>query len=165
LLIVAVLAVAIICGLWWSYFTRAKPLLDEALASRRAVEQSEMARDVFSLFHFPMLLGVIAFAVAVEEALAHPSDPLPLGGRVALAVGLFLFVGGTAVAIWRATRHFLFFRVILIAGTALTVVALSGVPLLITLLIALAGIVITIIVEQRADKFIDIQPHEFQRSS
>ena len=88
LLVLAVLAVAITCGLWWSYFPRAKPVLDQALESRRGAEQAMMARDVFSLIHFPMMCGVIAYAASVEVAVAHPDQPLPLAARVALAVGL-----------------------------------------------------------------------------
>lgn len=62
-----------------------------------------MARDVFSVIHFPLLCGVIAFAVAAEQALAHPGAPLPLSVRGALAAGGVLFVGGAAAALWRAT--------------------------------------------------------------
>lgn len=60
LMAVAGLAVAITCGLWWSYFTRAQPALEHAMASRRGAEQSKLARDAFSLLHFLILCGVIA---------------------------------------------------------------------------------------------------------
>ena len=63
-----------------------------------------------------MLCGVIAYAVGLEEALAHPVDPLPDSGRLAIALGLLLFVGGTALAIWRAT-----------CGTPVRRVLISGV--------------------------------------
>jgi low temperature requirement protein LtrA len=160
LLAVALLAVAVICGLWWSYFPRAKPVLDEALASRQGAEQSMMARDVFSLIHFPMLCGVIACAVSVEKALAHPGDPLPLAGRVALAVGLALFVGGMAVAIWRATRQLLVFRVVLITGTAIAAAAVTGVASLYTLAIAFVGLLIIAIVEHQAANLVHAEPRE-----
>ena len=62
-----------------------------------------MARDVFSVLHFPMLCGVIAMAAATEEALAHPDEALATSGRVFLAAGATLFVCGTAAATWRAT--------------------------------------------------------------
>ena len=148
LIAVAVLAVAITCGLWWSYFPLAKPVLDQALESVRGAELARMARDVFSFLHFPMLCGVIAYAFVVEEIVAHPGEPLPFGGRVALAAGLVLFVGGMAIAIWRATRHLLVPRIILIAGTAIAVVAVSGINGLYSLAIAFAGIVAIVVVEQ-----------------
>ncbi len=94
LLGVAVMAVALTCALWWSYFPQVKPALEHALEGRRHAAQSSMARDVFSLLHFPMMCGVIVYAVAIEEAITHPSEPMSLSLRLALAAGLLLFVGG-----------------------------------------------------------------------
>jgi low temperature requirement protein LtrA len=150
LIAVAVLAVVLTCGLWWSYFPRAKPELDHAMEASRGVEQSMLARDVYSLAHFPMLCGVIAYAAAVEAAVAHPSQPLSFEGRVALAVGLALFVGGMAVAIWRATDRLLLPRLILTVGTAVLVVLVTGVAPLFNLVIALIGVVLIAALEQRA---------------
>jgi hypothetical protein len=99
-----------------------------------------------------MLCGVIAYAVAIEEAIAHPAEPLPFAGRLALALGLLLFVGGMAVAIWRATRRLLLPRLILTLGTAVAVVAVVGVTPLLTMAIAFVGLLIIVIVEQRAVK-------------
>jgi low temperature requirement protein LtrA len=149
LLAVAILAVAITCGLWWSYFPRAKPVLDQALASLRGAEQAKLARDVFSLIHFPMMCGVIAYAVFVEEAVAHPHEPLPLVGRLALAMGLTLFVGGTTAALWRATSRLFLHRLILTMVTAIAVVAVTGVASLITLAIAFVGMGIIAVLDHR----------------
>ena len=151
LLSVAVLAVAVTCGLWWSYFPRTKPALDRAFEAASGAEQTRMGRDVFSLLHFPMLCGVIAYAFVVEEIVAHPGEALALDGRIALAAGLVLFVGGMAVAIWRATQRVLRPRVVLTLGTAVVVVLVSGVSGQLSLVIALAGILIIVVVEQRAD--------------
>ena len=48
----------------------------------------------------------------IEEAIAHPSDPLPVEARAALAVGLLLFVGGLGFAMWRASCSVKWARVI-----------------------------------------------------
>jgi low temperature requirement protein LtrA len=101
-----------------------------------------MARDVFSLIHFPMLCGVIAYAVAVEEVVAHPEDPLLLEGRLALAAGMILFVVGTALAIWRATSTLMLPRIVATGAAALAIVLLADVNPTVTLAIALGGIVI-----------------------
>ena len=151
LIAVAVLAVATTCGLWWSYFPRAKPVLEHELAARRGAEQSTLARDVFTLLHFPMLCGVIAYAFAVEEATAHPGEPLPLEVRLALAFGLVLFVGGLGVAVWRATRRVLLPRVVLTIVTTLAVVGLVDVAPWVTLLISLLGITLIALLEQFGD--------------
>jgi low temperature requirement protein LtrA len=149
LIAVAILAVAITCSLWWSYFAHAKPELDHALESRRGAEQSALARDVFSLAHFPMLCGVVAYALAVEEAVAHPSEPLPLEVRAALAVGVALFVGGMAVAMWRATGRLLLSRVLVTAGVAIAVLVVTGVAPSVTLGMVLVGTTTIAALEQR----------------
>ena len=148
---VAVLAVAITSAFWWTYFTRAKPLLDHALAARRGSAQSMLARDVFSLTHFPMLCGIIAYAVAIEEAVSHPADPLGLATRIALALGVLLFVGGMGIAVWQCTRRVLQPRVLLTTVTAAAIVVISGVHPAVTLAVAFLGATVIAVWEQRRD--------------
>jgi low temperature requirement protein LtrA len=78
------------------YFTRSKPELDHALEAAEGNARSMLARDAYSIIHFPMLPGVIAFAATVEHTLGHASDPLGLAGRAPLAPSVLLFVGGMA---------------------------------------------------------------------
>ena len=158
LVIVAILAVAITCGLWWSYFTRAKPALDHALETHKGVAQSLLARDAHTLVHFVMLCGVIAYAVAVEEVIAHPHDPLHLDGQLALGLGVLLFVGGMALALWRATRHLLLPRVLIALVTAVLVVVVSGVAPAFSLAIVLVGVVAIAIIEQRSRQLVVKEP-------
>ena len=40
-----------------------------------------------------MILGVIAYAIAIEEAAFHPDEPLSMAARLALATGLALCSG------------------------------------------------------------------------
>jgi len=154
LIAVGILAVAITGTLWWSYFVRAKPVLDHALAISRGSERSMMARDVYSMLHFPMLFGVIAYAAIVEAAVANPVEPLSSVESVALALGLVLFVGGMAVAVWRATGGRMWARVILIVTTAIAIVAISGVSVSVTLGIALTGLLAILVLEQRTGSLI-----------
>ena len=92
---VAILAVGISCAFWWSYFPRAMPALEHALA-----------------------------------------------------IGLFLFVGGMALATWRATRRLMVPRVLVILITAVAVVAVAGVAPAVTLGIAFLGVVTVAATEQ-----------------
>src|SRR4029450_10105509 len=93
---VAALGGAVTCGLWWSYFVTAKPLLDDAIRRRDQADRTHLARDVYSILHFVVVFGVVLLAVAVEEPVAHPHEALPAGGSLALAGGVVLFVGGNA---------------------------------------------------------------------
>ncbi len=141
LLLVAILAVAITGGLWWSYFPRAMPVLEHALTSSEGSKQSSIAVDSYSFMHFLMLAGIIAYAAAIEQAIAHPTEPLPLAETVAFALGMILFVSGMAVAQWRATGALPLPRVILNIVTGIAIVAAVGVDTILTLGIALVGIV------------------------
>lgn len=149
LVAVSVFAVAVTCALWWSYFPRAKPTLDRALEEQHGAGQSGLARDVFSLLHFPMVCGIIAFATAVEEAVAHPATPLPPAARLALALAVMLFVGGMAVAIRRATGDWWVPRMVLSVATAIVLLALADVAAWLTLAIALLGVAAVAMGEQR----------------
>ena len=113
-----------------------------------------MARDVYSMLHFPMLFGVIAYAALVEEAVADPGEPLPLAGRAMLALAVVLFVGGMAVALWRATGNPVWARAILIIATAMAIMAVAGVSTAVSLGIALSGILAIIVLEQRAQSLV-----------
>jgi low temperature requirement protein LtrA len=107
------------------------------------------ARDAFSFGHFPILCGIIAYAVAVEGAVAHPSEPIGTPERIALALGLLLYVGGLALALWRADRGIRLSRVFVALITAALVYALAGVPAPVSLGVALAGVVIVAALEER----------------
>jgi low temperature requirement protein LtrA len=154
LVLSALLVVLVTFAFWWSYFPAAKPHLEDGLARLTGAAHSTTARDVFSLLHFPMLFGIIAFAAAVEEILAHPQSPLPAGGRYLLAASLLLFVGGMSLASWRAS-HLLPARMALISITAALVALVTGLDAVISLAVAFAGLVITLVVEHLTEA-----PHE-----
>jgi len=143
------LGVLISCALWWTYFPIAKPELEHALAAVPPAEQGSTARDVYSLFHFPMLCGIVAYAVALEEAIAHPGEPLPGSGRAALALGLLLFVGGTALAMWRATCGRPVTRVAIVVITSATIYVLGSQPAFVSLAVALLGVTLIAALDER----------------
>lgn len=148
-LLVAIPAVAVTCALWWTYFVRSKPRLDKALERTRGRVQSEMGRDVFSLIHFPILCGVIAYAAFVEYAVHHPTGAPSTELRLLLAAGLLLFLGGMAAATWRATRLLLAGRLVV---AALGAAAIAAFPLRSPagpLLVALAAAAVVGALEQR----------------
>jgi low temperature requirement protein LtrA len=139
-LVLGALAVIMTCCLWWLYFPIVKPLLEEALESVSGSVQSSMARDVFSLYHFPMLCGIIAFAAAIEEAILHPYAEFSQGWKIMLGAGIGLFAWGSALALWRARRKILWPRVIIILITVILILWAPVIPW-ISFLIALAGLV------------------------
>jgi low temperature requirement protein LtrA len=139
---VGILAVAVTCGLWWSYFVTAKPLLDDAIRQRNEIDRSTLARDVYSILHFPLVFGVVLLAVAVEEAVAHPHEALPAGASLALAGGVVLFVGGTAAALRRSSYALSGRRLVILAAVAAGVWLTHGAPVTWSLLMVALGLLL-----------------------
>jgi low temperature requirement protein LtrA len=147
-IVTGILAVAVTCALWWSYFRQARMAFENALAARQGNARSRLARDVFSVMHFPMLCGVIAMAAATEQALTRPDLPLDPGARLALGGGATLFVGGTAMALWRATGRAQPWRIALVSAAAVAVYVLAATPA-VAMAIVLALLVTLAVIEHR----------------
>lgn len=136
----AVLSVAIAGAIWWSYFVRSKLELDHALESVHGRDRAMLARDAYSILHFPMMLGIIAYAASVERALSHATDPLGLAGRALLASSVVLFTGGMGLSLKRAGRPVPMARRTVPLLTAAVVLALPDVPAVVSLAIVLVGL-------------------------
>jgi low temperature requirement protein LtrA len=136
----AVLSVAIAGTMWWSYFVRNRIELEEALELAQGRMRSMLARDVYSIIHFPMMLGVIAYAATVEHALGHPSDPLSTSGRALLAASVVLFATSMELALRRAGQRVHLARRLLPILTAVVVFFLAAVPAVISLAMVLLGL-------------------------
>jgi low temperature requirement protein LtrA len=97
--------------LWWAYFGFVAGAVERALHRQDDPRhRGRLARDVFTFAHFPVIVGVVLFAVAAKTAVAHPSDDFGDAGRFALSAGLgFVLFGLTlgrwfvvhTIAIWR----------------------------------------------------------------
>jgi low temperature requirement protein LtrA len=147
----ALLTVATAGALWWGYFGRAKDWLEHELHHRRDADQSRLARDAFSLLHFPMIVGIIAYAAAIEVILSHPDEPLSFEARALLSLGILLFSGFTALAVRRCGYRLLWPRLVCTGAAALAVAVLPDVPPALALAIMLLGMAATAVIEQRAD--------------
>ncbi|GIU90360.1 MAG: hypothetical protein KatS3mg010_1459 [Acidimicrobiia bacterium] len=125
--VIALLAVGFVAvaGLWWAYFD----WVHHAAETRLATEpdhrrRSNLARDLFTFGHLPIVAGTVVFAAAVEEALLHPTEPLGSFAATALAVGPALVLAGFVVGNFRATGRVLHAR---LAGVvAVPIVAAAG---------------------------------------
>jgi low temperature requirement protein LtrA len=98
----AALGTAIAAALWWLYFDviawLAERRLSEATPGR---EQNELARDAYSLLHFPMVAGIVLAALGLKKTLEHVDDPLATVPAAALVGGLALYLLGHVGFRWR----------------------------------------------------------------
>ena len=112
--------------MWWAYFDRLQEVMEAALRQADARETGRIARDVYSLLHYPMIAGIVFFAVALEESFLHPEDHMEPVVAWIFVVGVGLYLLGQAVAVWRCWRTTLYERVIGVIAIALLVAAWDG---------------------------------------
>jgi len=101
LALAAVLGLALTAALWWAYFG----IEDDERAERAMVAADPAARPALALAayfyaYIPMLLGIVALASGVKEAIVRTGSTLPAGPCVAMGSGVALFLAGSA-----AFRH------------------------------------------------------------
>jgi low temperature requirement protein LtrA len=118
-------AFAGVAALWWAYFDFTAAALARGLANRPPQVRGPLARDVFTLAHYPLVLGIILFAVAAKKTVAAPGEPLSGAGRFALGAGLAVFLLGFAAARYRIVRRVAYERVAAAAACVVAVVAFS----------------------------------------
>ena len=104
---------------WWAYFDFTQLAVERALHAAREETRGHLARDVYTFFHYPIVLGIVFLAVASKKTLAAPGEPLSDGGRAALALGISLFLLGFVLIRYRVIRRIAWERI----GAALAVVA------------------------------------------
>jgi low temperature requirement protein LtrA len=89
----AVLGIAVASAFWWLYFDVVARVAERRLA-RAAVgrEQNELARDAYSLLHFPMVAGIVLVALGMKKTLGDVGEPLKLVPAAALLGGSALYL-------------------------------------------------------------------------
>jgi low temperature requirement protein LtrA len=97
----AVLGLALAAALWWAYFG----VGDDERAEQAMLRADPAARPALALAAYffasiPMLLGIVALAAGVKQAIVNTGSTLPAGPCVALGCGVGLFLAGSA-----AFRH------------------------------------------------------------
>jgi low temperature requirement protein LtrA len=115
-----------VCALWWAYFDRLQDVMEAALRMADTRETGHIARDVYSLLHYPMMAGIVFYAVALEEAFLHPDDPMEDVVAVLFVAAIGMYLLAQTVAVWRCWRTYLYERVIGVAVIALLVGLWSG---------------------------------------
>jgi low temperature requirement protein LtrA len=88
----AVLALVVAAALWWLYFDVVALVAERRLREATGAAQALLARDSYSYLHFPMVAGIIFFALGVKKTLAHVDDPLETVPAVALCGGVALYL-------------------------------------------------------------------------
>jgi low temperature requirement protein LtrA len=94
----AVLGLAVIAALWWSYFDWLIYVTQARLAEVNGVERAALARDLYSYLHLPMVAGIVLFALGLKTTLADVDSPLSSIPALGLCDGLALYFLAHVVA-------------------------------------------------------------------
>ncbi len=133
--------------LWWAYFDWFQEATEHAIRRIEPDLRAPAARDIYTYAHFPIVLGVIAIAVAAEQMFAHPTEPLAGYARFAMASGTTLYFGGIVIAHYRAYKVVLVERALLAVAMPLIVIALAGADATVLATAATLAKVVTLVVE------------------
>ena len=134
---------ALACLFWWTYFAYVPDVVEHQLARATPRKRGQVARDLFTFGHFPVVFGLVLFSVVAEEVVAHPLEPLPVAGRWVLAGAVAGFVGGLAVLQWQTVHRVSRERSVSVAAVAL-VCALAGPHVDAVVLVVLVGLVVAL---------------------
>jgi low temperature requirement protein LtrA len=114
-IVAAILGIALACAMWWAYFDHvsisAVRRLEEAIVGR---EQNELARDGYSILHYPLVAGIVLVAFGLHDTLAHIDEPLPTVPSFGLAGGVGVYMFGHVAFRYRYFRSLKWGR--LVAG-------------------------------------------------
>lgn len=98
-------AVAVACTLWWTYFAYIPAVGEDVLRTAQGAERGRYARDLFTFGHFPVVFGLILYAVVVKHLIPHPDGHLSVDDRWLLASSVVCFVGGLMAFQFRVIRR------------------------------------------------------------
>jgi low temperature requirement protein LtrA len=140
--IAAVLGLALVAALWWTYFAGDDELAEAALTRADDARRTTLIMNGYFYAHIPIIIGIVTTAAGVKAALAHASGSLATAPAIALGGGVAAYLVGDVL-----------FRRVLRIGPAATrlgaaALCLCAVPLgvrataeaeLVTLLVVLAA--------------------------
>ncbi|MFE2323549.1 low temperature requirement protein A [Streptomyces sp. NPDC059385] len=108
-------AFTLVCSLWWVYFHLAASAVRHGLET--AAVRADVARQVLSYGHLSLIASVIAVAVGMAEAVAHPGQRLPLGVAALLYGGCALYLATFGYTRWHLFRSWSVTRLVAAAVT------------------------------------------------
>jgi low temperature requirement protein LtrA len=132
---------------WWAYFDFVQLAAERALHRAHEDVRGPLARDVYTYFHYPIVLGIIFLAVASKKTLAAPSEPLSDGGRAALGLGMGLFVLGFVLIRLRVIRRLAWERTAGAVLVILVVLVFEDADALLLLTLSVAALAASLAVE------------------
>jgi low temperature requirement protein LtrA len=103
-IVAALLGLAVAASFWLAYFDFFPQRAQQLLTDRSGEQRIALARDTYTYLHLPMVAGIVLFAFAVKETLAHVGDVLDTVPALCLAGGSALYLFAYVAVRWRVAR-------------------------------------------------------------
>jgi low temperature requirement protein LtrA len=100
-----VVSVAVACTAWWTYFAFIPEAGERALRRATGSARGHLARNMYTWGHFPLVFGIILYAVVVKHLIPEPLGHLSTDDRWLLACSVAAFVSGLLIAQFNAVRR------------------------------------------------------------
>jgi len=150
----AVLGVALAAALWWLYFDVIVWLGEKRLSQMPpGRQQNELARDSYSIIHFPIVAGIVLAAFGLKQTLGQVGDPLDAVPAAALVGGVAVYLLGHVAFRWRQVRSLSRQRSAAALGAVLLYPLALVVPSLVTL--SLVVLLLCLLVAYEVTRFAD----------
>ena len=139
----ALLGMVVAAALWWSYFDWVIYVSQARITDATGAERADLARDLFSYLHMPMVFGIVLFALGMKVTLGHVDEPLGVVPAIGLCGGLALYMAAhVAVRLrtsgdWGHGRPIATVVLLALIPVATTVPALAALALVATVCVAL----------------------------
>ena len=124
ILVGLVSATAVACVTWWVYFAFIPSVAEYTLENTRSTQRGKAARDLFTFGHFPIVTGILAYAVVAKHMVAEPAHTLPIAYRWLLISAFAMLIGGCLHIQWRVVHRLAVERFVAVA--VITVWVLAG---------------------------------------
>jgi low temperature requirement protein LtrA len=92
LIAAALLGIAVVASIWWSYFDWVTFVSQARLADATGAERAALARDLYSYLHLPMVAGIVLFALGLKTTLADVEGSLRTIPALGLCGGVALYL-------------------------------------------------------------------------
>jgi low temperature requirement protein LtrA len=90
--VAAILGLLVATSFWLAYFDFFSIRGEQVLRAARGSERVALARDAYTLLHFPMIVGIVLFAFAMKVIVGHVGSELDTAAAFALCGGSALYL-------------------------------------------------------------------------
>jgi low temperature requirement protein LtrA len=104
--VAAILGLLVATSLWLAYFDFFSIRGEQILVNAEGPARVALARDVYTYLHFPMIAGIVLFAFAMKNVIAHVGDELDWPVAFALCGGSGIYLLTYSAIRIRVERRF-----------------------------------------------------------